>query len=248
MFLVSSIITGLIQILFHVKICGIFVVYIHFRFEAAIFDIPLILTLDNVRTNAVMLLDLKNIGIDVGILLLSRIAALHVISYALPVISRHLWLHTHPDKRQCLNQSSRVAWQRNYRHSRWSCVAVLCKSWEIRHFIFTSDSRPPSLIFHPPWRRHVLAFVLLCCSMQRMRMPLKLHIIFSICTVRFKCFRFHVRHFDFRLNLHRIVHRALLLSAAVTSSNTNAATLNFLPREIYADWYNGYQVHQILTK
>jgi len=52
---------------------------------------------------------------------------------------------------------------------------------------------------------------------------------FHICNVRFKCFRFHVRQFDFRLNSHRIVHRAMLLSAAVTSatSKTNAATLKF---------------------
>jgi len=37
-----------------------------------------------------MLLDLKNIGITVGILLLSRIAKLQVISFALPVPGRHL--------------------------------------------------------------------------------------------------------------------------------------------------------------
>jgi len=43
-------------------------------------------------------------------------------------------------------------------------------------------------------------------------------------------FRFHVRHFYFRLNSHRIVHRAMLLSAAVTSTSSkiNAATLNLL--------------------
>jgi len=35
----------------------------------------------------------------------------------------------------------------------------------------------------------------------------------------FKCFRFHVRHLDFRLNLDRNVHMAMLLSAAVTSAS-----------------------------
>jgi len=40
-----------------------------------------------------------------------------------------------------------------------------------------------------------------------MRIPLKFHKYF-ICNVGFKWFRFHVRHFDFQLNSHRIVHRA----------------------------------------
>jgi len=48
-----------------------------------------------------------------------------------------------------------------------------------------------------------------------MRIQLKFHIYFTH-NIRFKCFRFHVRHFDLRLNSHRIVHRAILLSAAVT--------------------------------
>jgi len=68
--------------------------------------------------------------------------------------------------------------------------------------------------------------------------------------VRFKCFQFSVRHFDFRLNSHRIVHRAMLLSAAVTSasSKANAAMLNLLPKVIYALWFSGHQVCQIFTK
>jgi len=46
--------------------------------------------------------------------------------------------------------------------------------------------------------------------------------------LRFECFWFHVRHFDFRLYSHRILHKAMLLSAAVTSVSpkTKAATLN----------------------
>jgi len=81
---------------------------------------------------------------------------------------------------------------------------------------------------------------------KRMRIPLKFH-IYSVCNVRFKCFRFQVRHFDFRLNSHRIVHRAMLLSAAVTSASSkiNAATLNFLPKVIHTLWFNGHQVFYI---
>jgi len=50
-----------------------------------------------------------------------------------------------------------------------------------------------------------------------------------------KCFRFHVRNFDFRLNSHRIVYRAMLLSAAVTSasSKSNTVTFKLLPKVIY---------------
>jgi len=61
--------------------------------------------------------------------------------------------------------------------------------------------------------------------------------IYSICNGRFKCFRFHGRHFDFRLNSHRIVHRAMLLSAAVisASSKTNAAMLYLLPK-----WFTSF--------
>jgi len=50
----------------------------------------LTMTKVSIRTSAVMLFDLKNIGIAVGLLFLSRIAALHVISCALPVPGRYL--------------------------------------------------------------------------------------------------------------------------------------------------------------
>jgi len=84
---------------------------------------------------------------------------------------------------------------------------------------------------------------------KHMRIPFKFH-VYSICYVRFKCFRFHVRHFDCRLNSHRIVGRPMLLSAAVTStsSKTNAATLNLLPNVIFALWFNGHQVYHIFPQ
>jgi len=94
-------------------------------------------------------------------------------------------------------------------------------------------TRPPSLIF-----THLTSY---CTNIRPtmlfdandMRIPLKFH-KYSISNVRFKCFRFPVRHFDFRLNSHRIVHRVMLVSAAVTSasSKTNAATFNLLPQVI----------------
>jgi len=86
-------------------------------------------------------------------------------------------------------------------------------------------------------------------NVKNMRIPLKFH-IYSICNVRFKCFRFHVRHFDLCLNSHRIVHMAMLLSAAETSvsSQTNATTLNLLPKVICALSFNGHQVFHIFTQ
>jgi len=65
------------------------------------------------------------------------------------------------------NQSSRVAWHRKHRYNCYNCVAIICTSWDIRYFLFTSGSRPPYLIFHPHWRRPELIFVELCCSMQK---------------------------------------------------------------------------------
>jgi len=129
-----------------------------------------------------MLLNLTNICIAIGILLVFRIAALHVIWYALPVPGSHLWFLTQPDKRQCLEQSKRSAWRQNYRHSRWNCVAIICTSWDIRYFISTSGSRSLSIIFHPPWRRPAMLF-----DAKHMRMPLKFH-TYSICNVRFQVF------------------------------------------------------------
>jgi len=80
---------------------------------------------------------------------------------------------------------------------------------------------------------------------KNLRIPLKFH-IYSICNVRFKCFRSHVR----RLNSDQIVRKAMLLSAAVTSASSkiNAATLNLLPKVIYALCFNGHQVYQFSPK
>jgi len=216
-------------------------------------------------------LDIEKIGIAVRISLLSRVQAeIYVISYPLPVLGRHRWFFTHPDKRQYLDQSSRVARYRKHRYSRWNCIANTCACWDLRYFLYTSGSRQQSLITHPPQQTAVFALFQSCCLISEtlvwawefcwyhvykmrytlihiyfrfqaaifnfpptlmssctnvrstmlfdakdMPIPLKCH-IYSICNVRFKWFRFHVRHFDFRSNSHRIVHRAMLLPAAVT--------------------------------
>jgi len=44
-----------------------------------------------------------------------------------------------------------------HRYSRWNFVAILYTSWDIRYFVGTPGSRPPSLIYHFPWHRTVFA-------------------------------------------------------------------------------------------
>jgi len=73
------------------------------------------------------MLDIANIGKAVGISLLSRIKAeIYVISYLLPVSDRHLWFLTYPDKRQCLDQSSHVAWHRKHRYIAVGIISLSC--------------------------------------------------------------------------------------------------------------------------
>jgi len=61
-------------------------------------------------------------------------------------------LISHPDTRQCLEQSNCVAWHRKYWYSRWNFVAISHTSRYICYSIFTSGYRPPSLIYYSPWR------------------------------------------------------------------------------------------------
>ena len=71
---------------------------IYFQLMAAIFDFPLIRTLGSLPSSLVVLPDRENMGIAVGISLLSRIRAeIYVISYLLPVNGRHRGFPTYPD-------------------------------------------------------------------------------------------------------------------------------------------------------
>ena len=63
----------------------------YFRLMAAIFDFRRAQTLDNTPTSLFVLPDPENIGIAVGISLLSWLKAeIYVISYLLPVLNRHI--------------------------------------------------------------------------------------------------------------------------------------------------------------
>jgi len=77
---------------------------IHFRLLAAIIDLSLTPTHGSAYNSPIVLLDIDNIGIIVGISLLSRIQAeKYAIPYSLPVTGHHLWCITYPDVGQCLH-------------------------------------------------------------------------------------------------------------------------------------------------
>jgi len=56
---------------------------------------------------------------------------IYVISYLLPVTSRHLWFLTNLDTRQCLDQSSRVAWHQKHRYIAFGISLLSCIQAEI---------------------------------------------------------------------------------------------------------------------
>ena len=65
---------------------------------AAISDIPVTPMSESMHISSIVLLDAENVGVAVGISLLSRIQAeIHIMSLVLPVTGRHLWFNTYPD-------------------------------------------------------------------------------------------------------------------------------------------------------
>jgi len=97
--------------------------------SAAIFDFSLFRTSSILRSSLITLIvlpDLENMGIAVGILLLLCIEAeIYVISYIRPVNVSHLWYIPYPYIGHSSEFFSRVAWPRKYRYSRWNFVAIV---------------------------------------------------------------------------------------------------------------------------
>jgi len=108
-----------------------------------------------------MLLDLKNIGEAVGFLFLSRIATRYFIctSGARPPSLISQW----PRQTRTINPVVLLDIE-NIGIS-VGIVLLSCVQAEI-YVISTSGSRPLHLIFHTRWRRPLLSFIPLCCSMQ----------------------------------------------------------------------------------
>jgi len=153
MFLRSSNVTALVRILSYVMISGISKMAACNRKWINTTNVPQTLTWKGIQISTVGILDAINKDLAVGISLLSCIQAeIYVIPYSLPVTGRHLWFLTHPDWRQCFDQSSRVAWHRKHRYSRWNFVAISRTCWD---FMSTSGYMPPSLSpsIHPNKRQ-----------------------------------------------------------------------------------------------
>ena len=95
--------------------------------------------------------DPENMGIAVGISLLSLLsciqAEIYVMSF-LPVICRHLWFLIYPDIGQYCHMSLRVAQTWKHGYSRWNLVHMLSTSWDIS----TSGLKDAISDFIPPVR------------------------------------------------------------------------------------------------
>jgi len=128
-------------------------------------------------------------------------------------------------------------------------VVIMCTSREIRYFLSTSGSRPPYLIFFSLWRRPVLTFVPLYCPMQKI-CGFRCNFIYIPSAMSGLSVSGSTSAIFFRLNSLQIVHRAMLVSAAVTSasSKTSAATFNLLQKVIYTLRFHGHQVYHIFIK
>ena len=75
----------------------------YFRFLAAIFASPVTPTSESIHTSATVLLDPENVGVAVGISLLSFIqAGIQNIAYVLPVNGSHLCFTSYADIVECL--------------------------------------------------------------------------------------------------------------------------------------------------
>jgi len=83
----------------------------HFQLMAAIFALRHTRTEDNIPSSLYLLSEPGNMGIAVGISLLScKRAEIYVISYALPINGRHLCFMTYPDIKKHHYFSLRILW------------------------------------------------------------------------------------------------------------------------------------------
>jgi len=103
----------------------------------AIFDFQHARTYDSIPSSLYMLRDTGNLGVAVGISLLSCIwADIYVMSYLLPVNGHHLWFSSRPDIGQYFQLSICVAWPCKYGCCRWNFVAIMCMNWDLCNWIF----------------------------------------------------------------------------------------------------------------
>jgi len=128
--------------------------------------IPQTLTWKSIRNSPVMMLDANNIGMlrarfrNTYYPLEFRCYLVYKLGCSFTSISGFRVHLIHPDKRQCLDQSRRVAWHWKLRYNRRNFVAFMYTSWYARYSLSISNNRPPSLIYYSPWRGRVFALAL----------------------------------------------------------------------------------------
>ena len=131
---------------------------------AVIFDFRHTRMSNSLLKSLSVLPDPENMGIAIGISLLSCTRVeIHVISCLLSVYGRHLWFPTYTDVGPSSHYSLRVARPRKHGCNRWKFVAILYTSWDTRNFLSAFGLWPPSLISDIPGRRTVFPSVFPCC-------------------------------------------------------------------------------------
>jgi len=147
----------------------------------------------------------------------------------------------------CLYTSSVMTHDLKNMHSRWNFVATMCASWATRYFISTSGSRPPSLIFYPPWRRPVPTFVPLCCSTQADSVEIS-HKFHLQCQVQVFPVSRPPIWFPVELASNCAQGYVAISSGDFGILKNKCSNVEFAPKVIYALWFNGHQVYDIFIK
>jgi len=132
---------------------------------------------------ACMMPDPENMGIAVGISLVSRVQTeIYVISYVLPVYGRRLWFPTHPDVRQyCMVQSCCLTgWPRKHKYSGWNFVAI---THMLRYALFCMQFPFMAAIFDISFTHTSESFKICCTVLLDIRdVKIALKIVSLSCT------------------------------------------------------------------
>ena len=133
--------------------------YIYFRLMAAIFDFQHTQTSDSTLTCLYILPDPENMGISVGISLLSCIEAeMCVMSYIYFWLMAAIFDFKHiQTSDSILTSLCMLPDPRKHGYSRWNFVAILHRSWNIRYVISTSGLEAAILNFQLPVWSHSIA-------------------------------------------------------------------------------------------
>ena len=116
--------------------------HIYFRLMVTIFDSPLMHTSGNLRSSLVVLPDPENMGIAVGISLLSIVYTSWYTRYVISTSGYWppslIYESTHTDIEQYFHLFLLVVWPPNTWYGRWTFVAVMYISWDTHRYIISA--------------------------------------------------------------------------------------------------------------